>query len=79
MDSNQVSSILAQLAPLVMGFLGQQKKQQNLDASGISGLLTNTLGQSGSGMMNMAAQLLTDKDGNIMDDVGNLMGKFFKK
>jgi len=80
MNSGQVSSILSQLAPLVMGFLGQQKKQQNLDASGITGLLTNTLGQSGSSMLNMAAQLLdTDKDGNILDDVGNLLGKLFKK
>lgn len=81
MDAGQVSSILAQLAPLVMGFLGQQKKEQNLDASGISGLLTNTLGQSSnSGMMNMATQLLdADKDGSIIDDVSNLLGKFFKK
>jgi hypothetical protein len=81
MDAGQVSSILAQLAPLVMGFLGQQKKEQNLDATGISGLLTNTLGQSSnSGMMNMATQLLdADKDGSIIDDVGNMLGKFFKK
>ena len=33
MDAGQVSSIMSQLAPLVMGFLGQQKKQQNLDKS----------------------------------------------
>jgi hypothetical protein len=52
-----------------------------LDANGIAGLLNNTLGQSGnSGMLNMAAQLLDmDKDGNVLDDVGNLLGKFFKK
>lgn len=81
MDAGQVSSIMAQLAPLVMGFLGQQKKTQNLDASGLTGLITNTIGQSGSsGMLNMAAKLLdTDKDGNVLDDVGNLMGKLFKK
>ncbi len=81
MDASQVSSILSQLAPLVMGMLGQQKQQQNLDANGIAGLLNNTLGQSGnSGMLNMAAQLLDmDKDGNVLDDVGNLLGKFFKK
>jgi hypothetical protein len=55
MDASQVSSILTMLAPLVMGYLGQQKKEQNLDANGVSGLITNTLGQSSnSGMMTMS-------------------------
>ena len=81
MDTSQVSSILTMLAPLVMGYLGQQKKEQNLDANGVSGLLTNTLGQtSNSGMLNMATQLLdADKDGSFIDDVGDMLGKLFKK
>ena len=81
MDTSQVSSILTMMAPLVMGYLGQQKKEQNLDASGVSGLLTNTLSQSSnSGMMNMATQLLdADKDGSFIDDVGDMLGKLFKK
>ncbi|MBP1745040.1 MAG: hypothetical protein H6Q58_2018 [Firmicutes bacterium] len=81
MDASQVSNILTMLAPLLMGFLGQQKKEQNLDAAGISGLLTNTIGQSSnSGMMNIATQLLdTDKDGSFLDDVGSMLGKLFKK
>jgi hypothetical protein len=81
MDTSQVSNILTMLAPLVMGYLGQQKKEQNLDANGVSGLLTNTLGQtSNSGMLNMATQLLdADKDGSFIDDVGDMLGKLFKK
>jgi hypothetical protein len=81
MDASQVSSILTMLAPLVMGYLGQQKKEQNLDANGVSGMLTNTLGQSSnSEMMNMATQLLdADKDGSFIDDVGDMLGKLFKK
>lgn len=81
MDASQVSSILTMLAPLVMGYLGQQKKEQNLDANGVSGLLSNTLGQSSnSPMMNMATQLLdADKDGSFIDDVGDMLGKLFKK
>lgn len=81
MDASQVSSILTMLAPLVMGYLGQQKKEQNLDANGVSGMLTNTLSQSSdSGMMNMATQLLdADKDGSFIDDVGDMLGKLFKK
>jgi hypothetical protein len=39
LDISQVSGILSKLAPVVMGVLGQQKKQQNLDASGLSDLL----------------------------------------
>lgn len=81
MDTSQVSNILTMLAPLVMGYLGQQKKEQNLDANGVSGLLTNTLGQtSNSGMLNMATQLLdADKEGSFIDDVGDMLGKLFKK
>jgi hypothetical protein len=81
MDTSQVSSILTMLAPLVMGYLGQQKKEQNLDANGVSGLLANTLGQtSNSGMLNMATQLLdADKEGSFIDDVGDMLGKLFKK
>jgi len=80
LDTGQVGSLLAQLAPVLMGALGQQKKTQNLDASGIAGLLSNSVGQSDSGIMALASKLLdTDNDGSIIDDVGNLLGKLFKK
>ena len=39
MESNQVSTLLSQLAPLLMGTLGQQQKQQGVDVSGLSNLL----------------------------------------
>lgn len=76
LQASQVSGIMTQLVPLLMGFLGQQKKQQNLDASGISGLLSGFTGQGGSsGIMGMATQMLgSNKDGNIIDDIGNILG-----
>lgn len=81
LDSGQVSGIMSQIAPLLMGALGQQKKQQALDSTGIAGLLGGMLSQSGdSGVMGMVSNLLdTDNDGNIMDDVSKLLGGFLKR
>lgn len=82
MKTSQVSGIMAMLAPMVLGILGNQKKSQNLDADGVSNLVsqvTNSMGAN-SGLMGMATKLLdTDGDGDIMDDIGGLLGKFFKK
>jgi len=81
LETSQVSSIMAQLAPFLLGALGQQKKQENLDASGLAGMLSGLLSQgSSSGWMGMVTNMLdADKDGDIMDDVGDLVGRFFKK
>lgn len=77
-NENQVAGIMSQLAPLLMGALGQQRKQQNLDASGIFSLLNGLMGKSD--LTSRVTQMLdTDKDGDIMDDVGGLLGKFLKK
>jgi len=40
----QVAQILMMLAPIVMGYLGQQKQQQNVGADGLGGLLGGILG-----------------------------------
>jgi hypothetical protein len=84
LQQDQVSSILASLAPMILGFLGNQKKSQNLDADGISNL-TSSLSQdlqnntSGS-LFSMATKLLdANKDGSIIDDVLNIFGKFKKR
>ena len=81
LNTNQVGSLMAKLAPLMLGALGNQKKAQNLDATGVASLastLTKGLQQSGGGnLFSLAKQLLdADKDGDIMDDLGNLFRKF---
>lgn len=81
LKQDQVASLLSQLAPLLLRALGNQKKEQNLDASGISNLtssLTKKLQQSsGSNLFSMATKLLdSNKDGSIIDDLFNM---FFKK
>lgn len=80
LQSSQVSGLLTQLAPLLLGALGQQKKRQNLDASGISNLLSGAMSGGDSDLMGMASKILdADKDGDVMDDIGNLIGGFMKK
>jgi len=65
------------------GALGSQKKAQNLDATGVATLASTTtksLQQFGGGnLFSIAKQLLdADKDGDIIDDLGNLFRKFKK-
>jgi len=80
LKTDQVSGLLTQLAPLVLGALGQQKKSQNLDASGISNMLSGAMSGGGNDLMGLASKILdADKDGDIMDDIGNLIGGFMKK
>ncbi len=81
LETNQVSSMLQQLAPLLIGVLGNQQKQQNIDVNSLSSMMNGALKKSGKGgMMDLAEQFLdADKDGSIVDDVGKMLGGFFKK
>ncbi|MEA1884816.1 MAG: DUF937 domain-containing protein [Thermotogota bacterium] len=78
---NQVTTALSQLAPLVMGTLGQQQKELDVNVSNLSKLMGGAIEQSGnSEVIKMAEQLLdADKDGSILDDVGRMFGKLFKR
>ena len=79
LDAQGSMKILETLAPLVLGVLGQQKKENNLDAQGI-GDLTSKLSSSlegASGIMGMITNFLdSNKDGNVMDDLTGMIGKF---
>lgn len=81
LKQDQVGSLLMQLAPLLLGVLGNQKKKQSLDAKGIANLtsvLSKNLQQAGEGnIFSMATKLLdANKDGSIIDDLFRI---FFKK
>ena len=84
----QVAQILMMLAPIVMGYLGQQKRQQNVGADGLGGLLGGLLGggqaaaapSSGNPMMDMASSMLDrDGDGSSMDDIASMAFDYFTK
>ncbi len=80
LDAGQVSGLLSQLAPLVMGALGRQKKAEGLDAGGLASLLPklgDLLGGGGAcGLSSLLGKLDADGDGNFLDDVSGLLGQF---
>lgn len=82
-EDNQVSSIMNQLAPLLLGTLGKQKAINNVGSAGIESMISGIINGQGSknnNMMKTITNLLdADDDGNIVDDVSKMLGGFFKK
>lgn len=82
LKDNQVSDIMNQIAPLLLGTLGKQKASNNVNSSGLANMLTGVLGSQmkNNNIMDAVTNLLdADDDGSIVDDVGNMLGGFFKK
>lgn len=92
LDVSQVSGLLSQLAPLLLGALGNQSAQQRArhgaqqDEGGAgldeiaSLLLWATTQLGGNDLLGAASKLLdADGDGDVMDDVGKMLGSFLKK
>lgn len=72
----KIGPLLALLAPIVMAYLGKEKRQTNTNAGGLGDLLGGLLGggqpqrRSGGGLMGMVGGLLDkNKDGNVLDDI----------
>ena len=87
LDQSKTGSLMTMLAPVVMGMIGRQTRQNKLDDNGLAGLLTNTVSREranpGNPMIDVAARFLdSDGDGSAMDDIagmgmrflGNLLG-----
>ncbi len=83
MDISQVATLLITLAPIVMGFLGKKKQEQNLDAGGLQNMLgeqQQTMQSSGNPMMDMVSGMLDrDKDGSVTDDLASMAMNYFRK
>lgn len=83
MDTNSVAQILKVAAPILMGVLGNQTRQQSVsDSNGLSGLLGGLLG--GNSQQNeqsfLESILDADGDGSVIDDVaGMVLGSDKKK
>lgn len=86
LNSDSTIKMLQMLAPILMGVLGKEKRENNLDATGLDSL-TSTLANAfensnsnGSGIMNLVTNMLdTNKDGSVVDDLLGMAGKFFFK
>jgi hypothetical protein len=71
MDLSAVMKLLQMAAPVIMGYLGKQSRQQEInDSSGIENLLGGLLGNSAQKEQNLVTQLLdADGDGSVIDDI----------
>ena len=82
MDANSVANILKVAAPILMGMLGKQTKEQNVsDSSGLDGLLGGLLkGNSPQQEQSFLESILdADGDGSIIDDVAGMVLSGSKK
>ena len=78
---------MATLAPLVLGALGKQKRQNNLDQGGIADILGQVAGmqrqrnqQQKSPLGGLINNFLDkDGDGSIIDDVAGMLGNFMRR
>lgn len=83
LSKNKIGPLLAILAPIVMAYLGKQKRQTNTGAGGLGDLLGSLLGgaqqkaKSGGGLVDMLGSALDkDGDGNPLNDIlGGFLGK----
>jgi len=82
LDQNTAGNILEMVAPLVMGAVGQTQRQNDLDPGGLSDFLDTQRQQteeSAPGLTGALNSMLdSNKDGSVTDDLGRLLGTFFK-
>lgn len=82
-DASSVAQILKVAAPLIMGYLGKQAKQQNVSGSNeVESLLGGLLGKNSKQQEQsfLESMLDADGDGSVIDDVaGMVLGDSKKK
>jgi hypothetical protein len=82
LDLGSAMSIMKVAAPLIMGYLGKETRQQKVaDQNGIGNLLGGLLGGESKQQQSLVESLLdADGDGSVIDDVaGMLLGGGSKK
>ena len=86
LGSDKTGNLMSMLAPVVLGMLGKQKRESNLDNSGLSEILNQTIQTESSKRkeLGMIGKFLDqDGDGSVMDDLANMgmkmFGNFLKK
>lgn len=86
LNTAQVVQLLQNLAPIVMGMLGQQQRSRGLDAGGLASILQGERqeaaqqpGQAGAALSMLNSLLDRDGDGSALDDIGGMLGGLFGK
>lgn len=76
LDGRQVMQLLMMLAPIVMSYLGRQKRERDLDAGGVSDVLQNErqrMETHESGIGGLLGQLFDrNHDGSVADDIARM-------
>lgn len=86
-SSGQIGGVLATLAPIVMGYLGQQKQQSSGGGLGdiLGGLVGGSSGSSGGGLLSsvlggiLGGGSSTQSKGIDIGSIGDLAGEFFNQ
>lgn len=77
LDAGSISQILRVVAPILLGFLGKQTRQQNVSSpDGLNGLLGGLMG--GGNAANQQQSLIetfldSDGDGSVLDDLAGMV------
>lgn len=87
LDSGQVLQLLMLLAPIVMAYLGRRKRDDQLDAGGVSDALQqerDRMEDRQPGVGGLLGQLFDrDHDGSVIDDIASaapgILGSLFKR
>lgn len=80
-SSSKIGPLLSTVAPIVMAYLGKEKRQTSTNAGGLGDLLGGLMGgakqsRSGGGIMDLISGALDkDGDGDAMDDILDMFSK----
>lgn len=86
LNTRQVGSLMAMLAPIVMGYLGRMQRQKHLDGAGLAhqlGREREAINRAQPDAMSVITSLLDkDHDGDLTDDLASigssLLSQFLK-
>ncbi len=85
LTGDKTGNLMTMLAPIVLGMLGKQKRQNNMDQSGLSDMLSRSVKSATNQRqeMGLLGKLLDrDGDGSIMDDIAGMgmktLGNLFR-
>jgi hypothetical protein len=85
LSGDKTGNLMTMLAPIVLGMLGKQKRQNNMDQSGLSDMLSRSVKSASNQRqeMGLLGKLLDrDGDGSVMDDIAGMgmktLGNLFR-